>query len=280
MKFTLIDRLIAQRLIDSYLLEDLAWGDITTDMLVPKGTKSKGYVYAKDDGIIAGIDVFLMVFNTIDNDIEYKKYFKDGEAIKKGDLILETYGDLNSCLKAERVALNLIQRMSGIATYVRKLSDMIKGTNARLTDTRKTMPGLRYFDKYAVSVGGGVNHRYNLSDGILIKDNHIKAVGGIKNALTMIKSGISHTKKVEIEVETIHELKEALKYGADIIMLDNMTIDMMKEAVEITNGRAILEASGNINESNILDVAKTGVDIISIGAITHSVKALDISYDL
>ncbi|WP_179211490.1 carboxylating nicotinate-nucleotide diphosphorylase [Thermoanaerobacterium thermosaccharolyticum] len=276
----MIDRLIAQRLIDSYLLEDLTWGDITTDMLVPKGTKSKGYVYAKDDGIIAGIDVFLMVFNTIDSDIEYKKYFKDGEAVKKGDLILETYGDLNSCLKAERVALNLIQRMSGIATYVRKLSDMIKGTNARLTDTRKTMPGLRYFDKYAVSVGGGVNHRYNLSDGILIKDNHIKAVGGIKNALTMIKSGISHTKKVEIEVETIHELKEALKYGADIIMLDNMTIDMMKEAVEITNGRAILEASGNINESNILDVAKTGVDIISIGAITHSVKALDISYDL
>ncbi|WP_434578516.1 carboxylating nicotinate-nucleotide diphosphorylase [Thermoanaerobacterium thermosaccharolyticum] len=276
----MIDRLIAQRLIDSYLLEDLAWGDITTDMLVPKGTKSKGYVYAKDDGIIAGIDVFLMVFNTIDSDIEYKKYFKDGEAVKKGDLILETYGDLNSCLKAERVALNLIQRMSGIATYVRKLSDMIKGTNARLTDTRKTMPGLRYFDKYAVSVGGGVNHRYNLSDGILIKDNHIKAVGGIKNALTMIKSGISHTKKVEIEVETIHELKEALKYGADIIMLDNMTIDMMKEAVEITKGRAILEASGNINEINILDVAKTGVDIISIGAITHSVKALDISYDL
>lgn len=280
MKFTLIDRLIAQRLIDSYLLEDLAWGDITTDMLVPKGTKSKGYVYAKDDGIIAGIDVFLMVFNTIDSYIEYKKYFRDGEAVKKGDLILETYGDLNSCLKAERVALNLIQRMSGIATYVRKLSDMIKGTNARLTDTRKTMPGLRYFDKYAVSVGGGVNHRYNLSDGILIKDNHIKAVGGIKNALTMIKSGISHTKKVEIEVETIHELKEALKYGADIIMLDNMTIDMMKEAVEITNGRAILEASGNITEKNILDVAKTGVDIISIGAITHSVKALDISYDL
>ncbi|WP_434631944.1 carboxylating nicotinate-nucleotide diphosphorylase [Thermoanaerobacterium thermosaccharolyticum] len=276
----MIDRLIAQRLIDSYLMEDLAWGDITTDILVPKGTKSKGYVYAKDDGIIAGIDVFLMVFNTIDSDIEYKKYFKDGEAVKKGDLILETYGDLNSCLKAERVALNLIQRMSGIATYVRKLSDMIKGTNARLTDTRKTMPGLRYFDKYAVSVGGGVNHRYNLSDGILIKDNHIKAVGGIKNALTMIKSGISHTKKVEIEVETIHELKEALKYGADIIMLDNMTIDMMKEAVEITNGRAILEASGNINEINILDVAKTGVDIISIGAITHSVKALDISYDL
>jgi nicotinate-nucleotide pyrophosphorylase [carboxylating] (EC 2.4.2.19) len=176
--------------------------------------------------------------------------------------------------------LNLIQRMSGIATYVRKLSDMIKGTNARLTDTRKTMPGLRYFDKYAVSVGGGVNHRYNLSDGILIKDNHIKAVGGIKNALTKIKGEVSHTKKVEIEVETIHELKEALKYGADIIMLDNMTIHMMKEAVEITNGRAILEASGNINESNILDVAKTGVDIISIGAITHSVKALDISYDL
>lgn len=280
MKFILIDRLIAQRLIDSYLLEDLAWGDITTDMLVPKGTKSKGYVYAKNDGIIAGIDVFLMVFNTIDSYIEYKKYFTDGEAVKKGDLILETYGDLNSCLKAERVALNLIQRMSGIATYVRKLSDMIKGTNARLTDTRKTMPGLRYFDKYAVSVGGGVNHRYNLSDGILIKDNHIKAVGGIKNALTKIKGEVSHTKKVEIEVETIHELKEALKYGADIIMLDNMTIHMMKEAVEITNGRAILEASGNINEINILDVAKTGVDIISIGAITHSVKALDISYDL
>jgi len=280
MKFILIDRLIAQRLIDSYLLEDLAWGDITTDMLVPKGTKSKGYVYAKDDGIIAGIDVFLMVFNTIDSYIEYKKYFTDGEAVKKGDLILETYGDLNSCLKAERVALNLIQRMSGIATYVRKLSDMIKGTNARLTDTRKTMPGLRYFDKYAVSVGGGVNHRYNLSDGILIKDNHIKAVGGIKNALTKIKGEVSHTKKVEIEVETIHELKEALKYGADIIMLDNMTIDMMKEAVEITNGRAILEASGNITEKNILDVAKTGVDIISIGAITHSVKALDISYNL
>lgn len=275
-----MDRMIAQRLIDNYILEDLTWGDITTDLLIPKGTKAKGYLYAKDDGIIAGIDVFLMVFNTFDKDIEHVKYFKDGDAVKKGDLILETYGELNSCLKAERVALNLIQRMSGIATYVRMLKDMINGTKAQLTDTRKTMPGLRYFDKYAVLVGGGINHRYNLSDGILIKDNHIKAVGGIKNALTIIKNSVSHTKKIEIEVETIHELKEALKYGADIIMLDNMTIGMMREAVEITNGKAILEASGNINEDNILQVAKTGVDIISVGAITHSVKALDISYDL
>lgn len=280
MKFTLMDRIIAQKLIDNYILEDLTWGDITTDLLIPKGTKTKGYLYAKADGIIAGIDVFLMVFNTFDKDIQYVKYFKDGDAVKKGDLILETYGELNSCLKAERVALNLMQRMSGIATYVRMLKNMISETKAQLTDTRKTMPGLRYFDKYAVLVGGGINHRYNLSDGVLIKDNHIKAAGGIKNALTMIKNSVSHTQKIEIEVETIHELKEALKYGADIIMLDNMTIGMMKEAVEITDGKAILEASGNINEDNILQVAKTGVDIISVGAITHSAKALDISYDL
>ncbi len=280
MKFILMDRIIAQKLIDNYILEDLTWGDITTDLLIPKGAKAKGYLYAKADGIIAGIDVFLMVFNTFDKDIQYVKYFKDGDAVKKGDLILETYGELNSCLKAERVALNLMQRMSGIATYVRVLKNMISETKAQLTDTRKTMPGLRYFDKYAVLVGGGINHRYNLSDGVLIKDNHIKAAGGIKNALTMIKNSVSHTQKIEIEVETIHELKEALKYGADIIMLDNMTIGMMKEAVEITNGKAILEASGNINEDNILQVAKTGVDIISVGAITHSVKALDISYDL
>lgn len=280
MSFILIDRLIAQRLIDNFLKEDLSWGDITTDLLIPIGTISKGYVYAKEDGLLAGIDVFKMVFKTVDNSIVIKSNFNDGDIIKKGDIILETYGDLNSCLKAERTALNLIQRMSGIATFVRKLSNIIKETKARLTDTRKTMPGLRYFDRYAVSVGGGINHRYNLSDGILIKDNHIKAVGGIKNALLKIKENISHTMKIEIEVETIYELKEALKYGADIIMLDNMTIEMMKEAVEITGGKAILEASGNINENNILDVARTGVDVISVGAITHSVKALDISYDL
>ncbi|SNX54529.1 nicotinate-nucleotide pyrophosphorylase [carboxylating] [Thermoanaerobacterium sp. RBIITD] len=276
----MIDRLIAQRLIDNFLKEDLSWGDITTDLLIPIGTISKGYAYAKEDGILAGIDVFKMVFKTVDNSIVIKSNFNDGDIIKKGDIILETYGDLNSCLKAERTALNLIQRMSGIATYVRKLSNIIKETKARLTDTRKTMPGIRYFDRYAVSVGGGINNRYNLSDGILIKDNHIKAVGGIKNALLKIKENISHTMKIEIEVETIDELKEALKYGADIIMLDNMTIEMMKEAVEIASGKVILEASGNINENNILDVARTGVDVISVGAITHSVKALDISYDL
>jgi nicotinate-nucleotide pyrophosphorylase (carboxylating) len=280
MSCILIDRFVAKRLIDNYLEEDITWGDITTDLLIPTGTTSKGYVYAKEGGILAGIDVFDMVFKRIDDDISIKKNYKDGDRIKKDDVIAVICGDMNSLLKAERVALNLLQRMSGIATFTKRLTEKISGTKAKITDTRKTMPGLRYFDKYAVTVGGGINHRYNLSDSILIKDNHIKAAGGITNALNILNRNISHTMKIEIEVETIEQLNEVLKFGVDIIMLDNMTIDMMKTAVKIIDGRAIVEASGNINEDNILDVAKTGVDVISMGAVTHSVKALDISLDL
>lgn len=275
----MIDRFVAQSLIDRFLEEDLTWGDITTDLLIPLELKSSGNFYAKDDGILAGIDVCNMVFRTINPDIYIKKYFSDGGKFKKGDVIAEIHGDTNSILKGERLALNLLQRMSGIATYTAELVDKIKGTKAKIADTRKTMPGLRYFDKYAVCVGGGINHRYNLSDSVLIKDNHIRAYGGIKNAIEHLRDKLSHTIKIEIEVETLDEFEEALKYGADIIMLDNMTVDMMRKAVEITGGRVLLEASGNVTAENILDIAKTGVDVISVGAITHSVKALDISLD-
>jgi len=273
----LVDKFVIKKYIESYLEEDIGWSDITTDLLIDYEVKSTSYIKVKEEGIIAGLDVVEMIFQLLDPSITFSKKNKDGDKVIPGDIIAEVKGPINPILKGERLCLNLLQRMSGIATYTRHLCNLIKPYNVKVTDTRKTAPGLRYFDRYAVAIGGGVNHRYNLSDAILIKDNHIKLVGGIKEALTRVKAKASHTQKIEIEVQNLNQFQEALKYGADIILLDNMTIDSIQKAVKIAQGNVILEASGNIDESNIVSFAKTGVDVISCGSLTHSVKALDVS---
>lgn len=273
----MIDKFIAQKYIAQYLEEDLGWGDITTDLLIDPDVTAHAHIKAKEAGIIAGLPAAELVFKTLEPSIKFTPLIQDGCAVDNGTIIAEIRGPMNPILKGERLCLNLLQRMSGIATYTRRFSDMIKPYKAVLADTRKTAPGLRYFDRYAVAVGGGINHRYNLADAILIKDNHIKLAGGIKPALAKAQQNISHTMKIEIEVEDLQQLQEAIEGGADIILLDNMSVDMMRQAVEITAGRALLEASGNIDETSVVAVAATGVDIISSGALTHSVKALDIS---
>lgn len=273
----LVDKFVIKKYIENFLEEDIGWGDITTDLLIDHDIKTTASIKAKEEGVIAGLDVVEMIFQLLDSSITFSKKKKDGGEVIPGDIIAEVKGPINPILKGERLCLNLLQRMSGIATYTRHLCNLIKPYNAKVTDTRKTVPGLRYFDRYAVAIGGGVNHRYNLSDAILIKDNHIKLVGGIKEALTRVKAKASHTQKIEIEVQNLNQFQEALKYGADIILLDNMTIDSIQKAVKIAQGNVILEASGNIDESNIVSFAKTGVDVISCGSLTHSVKALDIS---
>jgi nicotinate-nucleotide pyrophosphorylase (carboxylating) len=273
----LVDKFVIKKSIESYLEEDIGWSDITTALLIDYESKSTSYIKVKEEGIIAGLDVVEMIFQLLDPSITFSKKNKDGDKVIPGDIIAEVKGPINPILKGERLCLNLLQRMSGIATYTRHLCNLIKPYNVKVTDTRKTAPGLRYFDRYAVAIGGGVNHRYNLSDAILIKDNHIKLVGGIKEALTRVKAKASHTQKIEIEVQNLNQFQEALKYGADIILLDNMTIDSIQKAVKIAQGNVILEASGNIDESNIVSFAKTGVDVISCGSLTHSVKALDVS---
>lgn len=272
------------RQIDKLILaafeEDIGTGDITTNTTIPSGTLAGGKFIAKESGIICGIDVTTRCFELTDKAIHFTPFVKDGDKISKGDIIAEIYGPAAGILVAERTALNMMQRMSGIATQTAKAIAQVEGTNAKIADTRKTMPLLRVFDKYAVRVGGGSNHRFNLADGILIKDNHIAACGSITAAVKAAKKNAPHTLKVEVEVETLEQLKEALAAGADIIMLDNMSCELMIEAVAITAGRAKLEASGNMGDKDLREVAQTGVDIISIGALTHSVKALDISLKL
>lgn len=275
---------IDNRQIDKIVLaafeEDIGTGDITTNTTIPEGRLASGKFIAKEAGVICGMDVAARAFFLADEKIRFEAFVKDGDRVEKGDVIGEINGPAAGILVGERTALNLLQRMSGIATRTAEAVEKIKGTKAKIADTRKTMPMLRVFDKFAVRVGGGSNHRFNLADGILIKDNHIAASGSITAAVTAAKQGAPHTLKVEIEVETFEQLNEALAAGADIIMLDNMTNEMMKKAVEITAGRAKLEASGNMGEKDLREVAETGVDIISIGALTHSVKALDISLKL
>ncbi|AIS52672.1 nicotinate-nucleotide pyrophosphorylase [Thermoanaerobacter kivui] len=274
LNFIAIDRLIKEA-----LLEDMPYGDITTDLLIPDESVSDAILKVKEDGILCGIDVAKRVFFLLDENIRFEKLKKDGDRIKKGEIIAKIQGNSRAILKGERLALNLIQRMSGIATMTNKYAEKIKNYKAVVTETRKTMPLLRMLDKYAVFIGGGKNHRYSLSDAVLIKDNHIKAVGSIKEAIASAKKSIPHTMKVEVEVRNIDEFKEALEAGADIIMLDHFTIDQLKEAVLLAEGRVLIEASGNVTLENIEEIAKTGVDIISVGAITHSVESLDISLD-
>lgn len=264
-------------IIKTALSEDINYIDVTTDNLLDDAHQSEAYYVAKDDGILCGIEIAKRVFEIVGGDVQFNINIPDGQQVKKGDIIATMSGSTRTLLKGERTALNILQHMSGIATATYKCTELVKGTSAMVTDTRKTLPGLRALQKYAVTAGGGRNHRYNLSDGAMLKDNHIDAYGGITQAVKALREKIGHMVKIEVEVRNIEELNEALSAGADVIMLDNMNCDEMKKAVEITNGAAMLEASGNITDENIRDVALTGVNIISLGALTHSVKCFDIS---
>jgi nicotinate-nucleotide pyrophosphorylase (carboxylating) len=257
--------------------EDINYIDVATDYLLDENEKSKAKFIAKADGVLCGIEVAMRVFSLLDEDFTYTLYQKDGENIKKGDIIAEIEGRTIYLLKGERTALNLLQHMSGIATLTNECVKQIEGTEATIADTRKTLPGLRSLQKYAVTCGGGKNHRYNLSDCAMLKDNHIDAKGGITPAVKALREKIGHTVKIEVETRTLEEVKEALSAGADIIMLDNMDNDTMAEAVKIVGKKALLEASGNLTPERLRSVALLGVDILSIGALTHSVTAFDIS---
>lgn len=267
-------------LIRRSLEEDIGYGDITTNSLVPAEQFAQGIFYAKDTGVIAGIKVSEAVFQTLDPDVEVQILKNDGDTVKPGDTIAIVKGKTRALLTGERTALNFVQRLSGIASQTRQLVDLIKDYKAELLDTRKTTPGLRVLEKFAVGVGGARNHRFGLYDGVMIKDNHIVAAGGIKPAVMLARQKVPHTVRIEVEVESLAQLQEALEAGADIIMLDNMDTAVMKEAVAITGGRALLEASGGIKAANLADVASTGVDFISMGALTHSAVSLDISFDI
>lgn len=264
-------------IITTALMEDINYIDVAADNLIPSEHKSFAYYVAKDTGVICGIEIAKRVFELAGGDIDFKILLNDGSKVNKGDIVAELEGSTLTMLKGERTALNLLQHMSGIATATNRCVELVAGTNASVTDTRKTLPGLRAIQKYAVTVGGGKNHRFNLSDAAMLKDNHVDAYGGITQAVEALRAKIGHTVKIEVEVRTLDELKEALENKTEIIMLDNMSCDEMKQAVEITKGRALLEASGNITDENIRSVAETGVDIISLGALTHSVKCFDIS---
>lgn len=270
-------QLVIDDIIKNALIEDIGTGDITTISTVCKKASASGKFIAKEDGVLCGIDIVKRVFEIVDTNIVLINYFKDGQTIKCGDIIAEIKGSADSILTGERVALNFLQHLSGIASKTNLCVKAVLGTKAKICDTRKTTPGLRILEKYAVKVGGGSNHRYNLSDGVLIKDNHIKAAGGIKSAVERARAAAPHTLKIEVEVENFDMLAEAIEANADIIMLDNMTISEMRKAVEIVGGKALTEASGNMGEKNLTEVASCGVDLISIGALTHSVKAMDIS---
>ncbi|OAA83979.1 carboxylating nicotinate-nucleotide diphosphorylase [Clostridium ljungdahlii] len=269
--------LIVDKLIKNALIEDINYGDITTDNLLLGSEVSKGKFIAKDSGVIAGIDVAKRVFEIVDSSIRFKIKVEDSSKVEKGNVIVELEGNSKSILKGERVALNILQRMCGIATKTNKMVDLVKDYDVKIVDTRKTLPGFRILDKYSVTAGGGYNHRLNLSDFVMIKDNHIRAVGSITEAVKRIKNKIPFTAKVEVEVENLDQLKEAVNTEVDVIMLDNMDVDTMKKAVKFVDKKFILEASGNVTEDTIVDIASTGVDIISIGSLTHSVKAMDIS---
>ena len=272
------------RLIDASLSEDQTFNDPTTEALVPADIRSVGMIRAKADGVLAGTDVAMAVFRRVDPHLDTQTLLADGSALSPGANIARLEGAAASILRGERIALNFLQRMSGIATATHLYVRAVEGCKARIVDTRKTVPGLRYLDKYAVRMGGGYNHRLNLADGILIKDNHIQALRSrqmeLKEIIKLALSRASHTIKVEVEVETLDEVREAVEAGAHIIMLDNMTADTMRQATDIIQGRAVVEASGGITMDTVRQIAETGVDLISIGGLTHSASALDISLDL
>ena len=270
-------KLNADELIKLALREDITSEDITTNSVMREYKRGEVELICKQDGIIAGLDVFKRVFELLDEKTEIEFFAKDGDAVKNGELIGKVTGDIRILLSGERVALNYLQRMSGIATYTNSIAKLLEGSKTKLLDTRKTTPNMRIFEKYAVKIGGGYNHRYNLSDGILLKDNHIGAAGGVKKAIAMAKEYAPFVRKIEIETENLDMVKEAVEAGADIIMLDNMTPEEMKQAVELIDGRAETECSGNVTRENIEKVIGIGVDYISSGALTHSAPILDLS---
>ena len=270
-------KLNADKLIMMALQEDITSEDVSTNAVMPKAQKGKVDLICKQDGIIAGLDVYARVFTLLDDSTEVEFFCKDGDEVKAGQLMGIVTGDIRVLLSGERVALNYLQRMSGIATYTHEVAELLKGSKTTLLDTRKTTPNCRIFEKYAVRVGGGSNHRYNLSDGVLLKDNHIGAAGSISNAVRMAKEYAPFVRKIEVEVETLDQVKEAVEAGADIIMLDNMTTDQMRAAIDLIDGRAETECSGNVTKENIERLISLGVDYISSGALTHSSPIMDIS---
>ncbi len=273
----LTEKLIMDRLIKQALEEDIGNEDVTTNAVMPEYKKGRVKLICKQDGVICGLNVFERVFKLLDEHTVIEIFVKDGDEVKKGQRIAMVSGDIRVLLSGERVALNFLQRMSGVATYTRSVVKLLKGGKTKLLDTRKTTPNMRVFEKYAVRCGGGNNHRYNLSDGVLLKDNHIGAAGGIKKAVEMAREYAPFVRKIEVEVESLAMCKEALEAGADIIMLDNMSVADMKKAVEMIGGRALTECSGNVTLENIAAIKDTGVDYVSSGALTHSAPILDLS---
>ena len=270
-------KLQADPLILQALQEDITGEDVTTNAILPEDCQGEAELLCKQDGIIAGLDVFARPFTLLDDKVWFEFFVKDGDEVHKGQKLAKVVGSMRAILSAERVGLNYLQRMSGIATYTHQVAALLEGTGMTLVDTRKTTPNMRVFEKYAVTVGGGKNHRYNLSDGVLLKDNHISAAGGVAKAIAMAKAYAPFVRKIEVETETLDMVREAVEAGADIIMLDNMSHDMMKEAVAIIDGRAETECSGNVTKENIAALADIGVDYISSGALTHSAPILDLS---
>lgn len=267
----------ADELIMMALREDITSEDVSTNAVMPEAQQGTVDLIAKEDGVIAGLQVYARVFTLLDDKTEIEFFCKDGDQVKNGQLLAKVNGDIRVLLSGERVALNYLQRMSGIATYTREVAGLLEGSSLTLLDTRKTTPNCRVFEKYAVRVGGGCNHRYNLSDGVLLKDNHIGAAGSVAKAVAMAKAYAPFVRKIEIEVESLEQVKEAVEAGADIIMLDNMTPEQMKEAVALIDGRAETECSGNVTKENIAKIRDVGVDYVSSGALTHSAPILDIS---
>ncbi len=263
-------------LITHAIEEDLGHGDITTSLLVPEKNESKALYIAKGNFVLAGMPFAEEVFRILDASVSFKIFYNEGSKVSRGDVLAEVAGKTRALLAGERISLNILQRLSGIATLSSQFVDAVRGTKTKILDTRKTTPCQRFMEKYAVRVGGGTNHRFGLYDGILIKDNHIEEVGNIRDAVTLAKSG-HHLARIEVEVENLKELQEAIDAGADIVMLDNMSVGDMAEAVECARGRVTIEASGNITLANVREVAETGVDLISVGALTHSATAADIS---
>ena len=274
---TITKKLNVDNLIMMALQEDISSEDVSTNAVMPKAQNGVVDLICKQDGILAGLDVFCRVFELLDDKVRVNFYFRDGDAVKNGDLVGIVEGDIRVLLSGERTALNYLQRMSGIATYTNSVARLLEGTGTKLLDTRKTTPNMRIFEKYAVKVGGGCNHRYNLSYGVLLKDNHIGAAGSITKAIQMAREYAPFVRKIEIEVESLEGVQEALDAGADIIMLDNMTPEMMKKAVEMTRGKAETECSGNVTRENIQNIVDIGVDYVSSGALTHSAPILDLS---
>ena len=270
-------KLQADPLILQALQEDITSEDVTTNAILPKDCQGEAELLCKQDGIIAGLDVFARAFTLLDDKVWFEFFTKDGDEVHKGQKLAKVVGSMQAILSAERVGLNYLQRMSGIATYTHQVVSLLEGTGITLVDTRKTTPNMRVFEKYAVTVGGGKNHRYNLSDGVLLKDNHISAAGGVAKAVALAKAYAPFVRKIEVETETLDMVREAVEAGADIIMLDNMSHDMMREAIALIDGRAETECSGNVTKENIAALSDIGVDYISSGALTHSAPILDLS---